>query len=110
MSSTDKIEWDSLAFTCKKELNPPLDPAAEGWYRHARDLQKRDEDKNIQTIVQFFQKAIERKHYNAMHRLALLYIDGAEGLAHSADVQCSHDQPFTAPAVRPRTKYLPATT
>jgi uncharacterized protein len=81
MSQTDKIEWDSLNFTCKKEVNPPLDPEADSWYRHARELQKTDEDKYIQTIVSNFKKAIERKHYNAMHRLALLYVEGAEGFA-----------------------------
>lgn len=78
MSSTDKTDWDSLTFTCKKEVNPPLDPDADGWYRHARELQKKDEDKHIQTIVEYLRRAIERGHYNAMHRLALLYISGAE--------------------------------
>ena len=81
MSRIDRIEWDSLNFTCKQEVNPPLNPEADGWYRHARELQKKDEDKYIQTIVPYFEKAVERKHYNAMHRLALLYVDGAEGFA-----------------------------
>ena len=79
MPNAEKIDWKSLEFTCKQEKNPPLDPEAEAWYRHARDLQKRDQDKYIHTIVEFFEKAIARNHYNAMHRLALLYIDGYEG-------------------------------
>jgi uncharacterized protein len=79
MADIDKINWDSLSFTCKKEVNPPLDPEADSWYRHARELQQRDEDKHINAIVEFFQKAIERNHYNAMQRLALLYVSGAEG-------------------------------
>ena len=79
MPNADKIDWKSLEFTCKQEKNPPLDPEADAWYRHARDLQNRDQDKYIHTIVELFQKAIARNHYNAMHRLALLYIDGYEG-------------------------------
>lgn len=79
MPNAEKIDWKSLEFTCNQEKNPPLDPEADAWYRHARDLQKRDQDKYIHTIVELFQKAIVRNHYNAMHRLALLYIDGYEG-------------------------------
>jgi uncharacterized protein len=81
MPNAEKVDWDSLAFTCKKEVNPPLDSEADSWYKHARELQKRDEDKNIPVIVELFQKAIERNHYNAMHRLALIYMSGAEGIA-----------------------------
>ena len=80
MPNAEKIDWKSLEFTCKQEKNPPLDPEADAWYRHARDLQKKDQDKYVGTIVEYFEKAITRNHYNAMHRLALLYVEGAEGL------------------------------
>lgn len=79
MSDTQKIDWDSLTFACKKEVQSPLNREAQVWYRRARDLQDQDEDKNIKYIVELFEKAIERDHYNAMQRLALLYVYGAEG-------------------------------
>lgn len=81
MVATKDVDWDALAFTCKKEVNPPHDPEADGWYRQARKLQKQDEDKHIRLIMELMSKAIERDHYNAMHRLALIYMNGAEGVA-----------------------------
>lgn len=68
------IDWKSLEFTCTKEKNPPLDPEADQWYRTARNLQKQDEERFATQIVELYRKAIERNHYNAMHRLALMYV------------------------------------
>jgi hypothetical protein len=70
------IDWKSLEFTCTKEKTPPLDPEADQWYRTARNLQKQDEERFAKQIVELYRKAIERNHYNAMHRLALMYVDG----------------------------------
>jgi uncharacterized protein len=81
MASSDKFDWNSLAFVCSKEVNPPFDDEADAWYRQARDLQKKDEEKYIGVIVRLYEQAIARNHYNAMHRLALLYVSGTEGLA-----------------------------
>jgi uncharacterized protein len=79
MTKPEKIDWDSLSFVCTKERNPTLDEEADGWYRAARELQKRDETRHLTKIVELFEKAVARNHYNAMHRLALLHVESPEG-------------------------------
>lgn len=72
----EDIDYSSLAFECTEEVNPPFDEDADKWYRTARNLQKQDESGNAAEIVDMYQKAVKKDHYNAMHRLALMYIDG----------------------------------
>jgi uncharacterized protein len=79
MTKPEKVDWDSLNFVCVKESNPAFDDEADVWYREARELQKRDEERYLPKIVELFEKAVARNHYNAMHRLALLHVESPEG-------------------------------
>ncbi|MDB5799914.1 MAG: Sel1 repeat, partial [Rhodocyclales bacterium] len=72
----ENIDWQSLDFTCVKEVNPPLDREADQWYRTARNLQKKDEEKYYKEIFDFYIKAAERNHYKALIWLSTLYVDG----------------------------------
>ncbi|MBT0963895.1 tetratricopeptide repeat protein [Denitromonas iodatirespirans] len=74
--NTDKIDWQSLEFTCTREQNPPFDPEADHWYRTARNYQKKDEEAFATEIVALYRQAIDKNHYNAMLRLGLMYIQG----------------------------------
>ena len=79
--NTENFDWSSLEFTCTKEKNPPFDDEADHWYRTARNLQKKDEERYATEIADLYRRAIERDHFNAMHRLALMYVDGV-GVPH----------------------------
>ncbi len=74
--AAESIDWTALEFECKEEQTPAFDEEADAWYRTARNLQKSDESANANEIVELYRRASEKNHYNAMHRLALLYIDG----------------------------------
>ena len=74
--NANKIDWQSLDFTCTHEQPPPFDPEAGSQYRTARNLKKRDEEAFATEIVALYRQAIDKNHYNAMHRLALLHIEG----------------------------------
>ncbi|MBT0963894.1 hypothetical protein [Denitromonas iodatirespirans] len=70
------VDWQSLEFTCTHEQPLPFDPEADGWYRTACNLQKKDEDACASEIVVLCRQAIDKNHYNAMHRPGLMYIQG----------------------------------
>ncbi|WP_150716896.1 tetratricopeptide repeat protein [Pseudomonas fluorescens] len=68
-------------FTCayEKDNNPPLDAEAERWFQQARALEKVRGVKDWRTIVGFYEKAIAKDHWKAMHNLAGLYRTGWPG-------------------------------
>ena len=76
------LEESSLDFTCVRqfELNPPLDPEADAWYKKARRIEKGQEAGSPEEVVALYQKAIEKKHWKAIVNLALIYTygDGVE--------------------------------
>ena len=68
-------------FTCayEKDHNPPLDAEAEEWFQQARVLEKVRGVKDWVTIVSFYDKAIAKDHWKAMHNMAALYRTGWPG-------------------------------
>jgi len=68
-------------FTCvlEKDHNPPLDPEGEHYFQQARTLEKVTGWEDWPTIVDLYQKAIEKNHWKAMNNLAIHYQKGRYG-------------------------------
>lgn len=71
-----KINWDSLEFTCTAEQNPPFDQESDLWFQRARALEKADDENNDAEMIRLYQQASQRGHYKAMLNLAILYAHG----------------------------------
>lgn len=71
-----KINWDSLQFTCTAEQNPPFDQESDLWFQRARALEKADDENNDDEMIRLYQQASQRGHYKAMLNLAILYAHG----------------------------------
>ena len=73
------MAWPKFTCAYEKDHNPPLDVEAEGWFQHARHLEKVEGVKDWPRIVGLYEKAIARDHWKAMHNLARLYRTGWPG-------------------------------
>lgn len=72
---------ENETFICVHEKNnlPPLDPISDAWYQEAVKLSKPDTLRPWRHIVELYNKAIDRNHWKAMHKLAALYKTGWPG-------------------------------
>lgn len=67
-----------INYTCalEKDHNPPLDPEADKYFQEARALEKVNGWEDWPTIVELYNKAIEKNHWKAMNNLAIHYRKG----------------------------------
>ncbi|MBR7914765.1 sel1 repeat family protein [Burkholderia vietnamiensis] len=74
----------NLVFTCTHQADhlPPLDPQADGLFRYARYVEKRDGPKDFNEIARYYRIAAVHGHYKANRNLQSLL---SEGLADSPD-------------------------
>ncbi|UEP31978.1 MULTISPECIES: sel1 repeat family protein [unclassified Burkholderia] len=74
----------NLAFTCVHQADhlPPLDPEADGLFRYARYLEKKEGSKDFNDIARYYRIAAAHGHYKANQNLQSLL---SEGLADSPD-------------------------
>jgi len=79
LTGAPAMAWPKFTCAYEKDHNPPLDVEAEGWFQHARHLEKVEGVKDWPRIVGLYEKAIARDHWKAMHNLARLYRTGWPG-------------------------------
>ncbi len=72
----EKIDWDSLQFTCTKERVRDFDEESETLFQQAKNLEGEKNESNDSEMVRLYVRASELGHYKAMQRLAILYIHG----------------------------------
>lgn len=72
----NNVDWQTLEFACVKDQPPPVDPEADVWFKQARALQKKDEERYADEIFRLYKMAAERNHYKALQNLTWMYSDG----------------------------------
>jgi TPR repeat protein len=84
MNHEQSIDWKTLEFTCKREkdLWPKVDAEADGWFQHARQLERDNREGSEKYIVEYYEKAAAKDHFKAINNLVLIYRDG-EGVTPS---------------------------
>ncbi|MHC8289924.1 tetratricopeptide repeat protein [Pseudomonas sp. XS1P51] len=79
LSASGLVVADEFKCVHEQDVAPPLNQQAEQWFQQGRSISKERLPKWTE-VAQFYQQAVEKNHWKAMHNLAELYLRG-DGVA-----------------------------
>ena len=75
LSATGLVVADEFKCVHEQDTAPPLNQHAEQWFQQGRSISK-ERPANWAEVARFYQQAVEKNHWKAMHNLAELYLRG----------------------------------